>query len=135
MKQRQAKRDGLVKLRNSGRNWKQSLVFYYHEFDHVLAGCGGKMLIKAGSPIVLGVLILVAGFALFLLPFGIATYQADKWASASTITMIVLGGVLLLIFPVYEKYISRQGFVPFSLLTDRTVIGACLNAATLFVSF
>lgn len=49
--------------------------------------------------------------------------------------MIILGGCLLLSFPFYEKYISRQSFVPFSLLTDRTVIGACLTAATLFVSF
>lgn len=33
MKQRQAKKEGLVQPRNSGRTWTQSLVFYYHEFD------------------------------------------------------------------------------------------------------
>ena len=33
LKQRKAKKQGLVAPRNSGRSLKQSLVFYYHEFD------------------------------------------------------------------------------------------------------
>ena len=49
--------------------------------------------------------------------------------------MIVIGGLLLILFAVYEKLWAPKTFIPFPLLTDRTVIGACILAATLFVSY
>ena len=49
------------------------------------------------------------------------------------ICMIVFGGLLLISFGLYEKYLAPTTYTPYSLLTDRTVLGACLLAAFLFV--
>jgi hypothetical protein len=51
------------------------------------------------------------------------------------ITMMVIGGACLIAFVAYEKYLSPLSFIPFRLLTDRSVIGACLLSAFLFMSF
>jgi len=45
------------------------------------------------------------------------------------------GGLLLIAFALYEKYLAPVTFIPFDLLFDRTVLGACILAAVLFVSF
>lgn len=85
--------------------------------------------------LVFGIVLLCAGFALFLLPFSLATYQANQWASGSIIAMLVVGVFLLGIFPLYEKFVARKPFLPFHFLVDRTVLCSCLNAGTLFMSF
>jgi len=69
-----------------------------------------------------GILILATGMALFLLPFSIWSYQADEWKSSMIICMIVFGGLLLIVFALYEKYLAPVTFIPFELLTDRTVL-------------
>lgn len=71
-----------------------------------------------------GILILVAGMALFLLPFSLWSYQTKKWESPMIISMIVVGFVLLLIFPIWEKYYAPVTFIPYNLLLDRTVLFA-----------
>ena len=69
-----------------------------------------------------GITILAAGMALFLLPFSIWSYQAEQWKSTMIICMIIFGGVLLIVFALYEKYLAPVTFIPFELLTDRTVL-------------
>lgn len=49
--------------------------------------------------------------------------------------MLVLGVILLVAFGLYEKYISPRSFIPFHLVTDRTIIGACGLSATSFIAF
>lgn len=71
-----------------------------------------------------GILILVAGMALFLLPCSLWSYQAKKWESPMIIGMIVSGFVLLLAFPVWEKFFAPITFIPYGLLLDRTVFFA-----------
>jgi hypothetical protein len=51
------------------------------------------------------------------------------------IAMWVIGGVCLIAFPIYEKYFAKKTFIPFYLLTDRSVMGACLLSMFLFISF
>src|SRR5690606_9034971 len=108
---------GLVKKTSSGRTAMQSLKHYVVEFD------------------AFGLLLVIAGLALFLLPFSLYSYQKDRWRSAMIISMIIIGGLLLIAFAVWEKYYAPKTFIPYELLTDRTVLGACILAATLFVSF
>ncbi|KAJ4361954.1 hypothetical protein N0V83_010895 [Neocucurbitaria cava] len=72
----------------------------------------------------IGILILVAGMALFLLPFSLWSYQAKKWESPMIIGMIVAGFVLLIAFPIWEKYFAPVTFIPYELLLDRTVFFA-----------
>jgi hypothetical protein len=63
---------------------------------------------------------------LFLLPFSIATSTADSWRSASIIAMLVIGIACLVAFVIFERYFSPRPFIPYRLLVDRTVLGACM---------
>ncbi|OQD79107.1 hypothetical protein PENANT_c062G07264 [Penicillium antarcticum] len=69
----------------------------------------------------LGILLLAGGMALFLLPFSLWSYQKDQWRSAMIICMIIFGGVLLIVFALYERFWAPVTFIPFKLLMDRTV--------------
>jgi hypothetical protein len=71
-----------------------------------------------------GIIILTAGMALFLLPFSSWSYQAKKWESPMIICMIVFGFIFLLAFPIWEKYFAPVTFIPYDLLLDRTVFFA-----------
>ncbi|KZF26214.1 MFS general substrate transporter [Xylona heveae TC161] len=115
---RKAKRMGLVSPRGaSGRTWLQSTWHYAREFDAV------------------GMLLIIAGWALLLLPFSLASSQAEKWRTGSIIAMIILGGLFLIAFVAWEKFFAPVSFLPFKYLVDRTIMGACLLAGTLFVAF
>ena len=71
-----------------------------------------------------GILILTAGMALFLLPFSLWSYQGEQWKSPMIICMIVFGFVLLIAFPIWEKFFAPVTFIPYELLLDRTVFMA-----------
>ncbi|CAI7588271.1 unnamed protein product [Penicillium glandicola] len=68
-----------------------------------------------------GIILLAGGMALFLLPFSLWSYQKDQWRSAMIICMIVFGGLLLIVFAIYERFWAPVTFIPFNLLMDRTV--------------
>ncbi|ESZ99000.1 hypothetical protein SBOR_0658 [Sclerotinia borealis F-4128] len=115
--QGKAKKAGLIKKIDSGRTWAESINSYFWEFD------------------VIGLLLISAGFVLFLLPFSLASYQKEGWHASMIIAMLVIGICCLIAFGFYERYADRQSFIPFALLTDHTVIGACLCSAFFFISF
>ncbi|KAI2699985.1 hypothetical protein CBS147372_5602 [Penicillium roqueforti] len=69
----------------------------------------------------IGIILLAGGMALFLLPFSLWSYQKYQWRSAMIICMIVFGGLLLILFAVYERFWAPVTFIPFNLLMDRTV--------------
>ncbi|KAE9372653.1 MFS general substrate transporter [Stipitochalara longipes BDJ] len=114
---RKAEKAGLILARQSNRTTLESLKYYFIEFD------------------VIGLFFIAGGLALFLLPFSLYSYQANGWRSALVVSMIVIGGLMLIAFGLYEKYLAPKTFIPWGLLTDRTVMGACILAATLFVEF
>jgi MFS family permease len=114
---RKAKAQGLLKRRNSGRTTAQSIWYYAIEFD------------------IAGILILATGLALFLLPFSLYSFQSEQWRAPLIIAFIVVGGVLLIVFALFEKFVAPKTFIPYELLTDRTVVGGCVLAAVVFVSF
>ena len=95
----------------------EKVNYYFWEFD------------------VIGILILCAGFVLLLLPMSLATYQMNTWKSGTVISMFVLGGVFMISFAIYEKFFSRKCFIPFELILDRTILGACGLSASTFISF
>ena len=80
-------------------------------------------------------ILLIAGWALLLLPLSLANYAALQWRSPSIIAMLVIGFCSLIAFGIHERFFARKPFLPFHYLLDRTVIGSCMCAATLFVSF
>ncbi|KAI6783661.1 Siderophore iron transporter-like protein [Emericellopsis cladophorae] len=114
---RVAKSRGLIKERESGRTRPQSVLHYLREFD------------------VVGLVLIIAGLGLFLLSFNIQPRQSAGWEAPIVLVFLLVGLLLLVAFGVWEKFFAPVKFMPFELLTDRTVAGACLMAATLFVSF
>jgi MFS family permease len=114
---RKAQKQGLIPARNGARTPWQSFVYYCREFDAV------------------GLLLLSGGLALFLLPFHIYSLQTDGWKSTIVICLLVFGLVLIAAFAYWEKYFAPITFIPYALLLDRTVLGACILSATLFVSY
>ncbi|KAF3178483.1 hypothetical protein TWF225_010098 [Orbilia oligospora] len=117
VKQNQAMKTGLLRKEKSGRTLVQSLKHYAIEFDAV------------------GMLILMAGFVLFLLPFNLAGSLPESWKRSDIISMIVVGFVLLVFFPIYERYWAPKSFIPWRLLRDRTIFGGCLTIGSLFFGF
>ena len=112
----QAKRQGLVPKRWSGRTPIESVRYYAREFDAV------------------GLLLLSAGLAFFLLPFNLYAQQAKGWGSAMVICFLVVGVLMLISFGLWEKFSAEKSFIPWELMKDRTVIGACILAFSLFFS-
>lgn len=49
--------------------------------------------------------------------------------------MIVIGGVLCIAFGIYERFFAPKPFIPWNLLNNRTVIGACLLDLTYQIAY
>jgi hypothetical protein len=84
---------------------------------------------------VLGVFLLASGLVLFLLPFDLAASAPDQWKTNYIIAMLVVGFCLLIAFGLVERYWSSKPFIPYKLLTSRTVLGACLLDATYQIAY
>lgn len=112
-----AEKMGLIEKKSSGRTLAQSFKHYFVEFD------------------IIGLFLICAGLALFLLPFSLYSYQKDQWKSAMIIAMIIIGGLLIIAFAVWERYFAPVTFIPYELLADRTVFAACILSACLFVEY
>ncbi|PWY72272.1 MFS general substrate transporter [Aspergillus heteromorphus CBS 117.55] len=115
--ERKAYKQGILVRQESGRTALQSFIHYVHEFD------------------VIGAIILMAAFVLFLLPFSLASYGRTQYKDAAFIAEVVVGFFLFFVFAAWEKWFARVHFIPYELLRDRTVLGSCLLAAVLYFSF
>jgi len=84
---------------------------------------------------VLGLLLICAGFSVFLLPFSIVAYQKDGWHSPMIIGMIIFGLILLVLFATWERFWAPKAFFPFHLLRNRSVVAACFLGCNGWISF
>ncbi|KAM0455005.1 hypothetical protein ACHAPV_008147 [Trichoderma viride] len=114
---KKAKKLGVIRPRERIGTFYETVIHYGREFD------------------IIGLLILSGGLAMFLLPFNIYSYQEDGWKSSLIIGLLVGGVVALIVFAIWEKFFAPITFIPYSLLMDRTVIGANILAASVFVSY
>lgn len=115
--QKKAEKMGLIKREDHGRTITQSIVYHFHEFD------------------IIGAVLLIAAFVLILLPFGLTEYGDSGYGSATFIAMIVIGFCLFPVFYLWERFGARTHFVRWQLFRDRTVVGACVLAGILDLSF
>ncbi|KUJ09762.1 MFS general substrate transporter [Mollisia scopiformis] len=78
----------------------QYILHYLREFDAV------------------GLLLLTAGLAMFLLPFSIHTYQRDGWRSPLIICLLVFGFALVFVFVAWESrpYVNLFLGLPLTIL-------------------
>ncbi|ORZ08153.1 major facilitator superfamily domain-containing protein [Absidia repens] len=114
---RKAEKQQVVAKESSGRTFLQSVWHFIIAFD------------------IVGVIVFSAGLTVFLLPFNIADSAPNGWASGYIIAMIVVGFVMLIVFVAYEALVAPTPLFNFKLLSDRTVIGACLLNATYQISY
>jgi hypothetical protein len=114
---RKAVKAGIIVPTRSERSFVQNVKHYFIEFD-------------AG-----GLFLLMGGLVFFLLPFSLYSYQDGLWKSPLVISFFVIGGLMLIGFALYEKFVAPKTFIPYELLLDRTVFGGCLLAGIFFVSF
>lgn len=112
-----ARKAGLIQPRPYSGTWSQKAFYYAKEFD------------------VIGLLILATGLALFLLSFNIYSYQVDQWKSPLIICFIIFGALLIIAFGIWEKFFAPVTFVPWHLLTNRTVIFTYTMAAALYTGW
>jgi hypothetical protein len=84
--------------------------------------------------LVTGIIIVTAAFALFLLPFSLATYAPQGWSTGYIIAMLVLGILLFPAFYIWERYFSPVQFLKWEYLLDRTVLGSCFLYGVMFIS-
>lgn len=80
--------------------WKQRLVSIFWQLDLV------------------GLILLVAGFGLFLVTITIANNGVAGWNDAHSIAMLVLGGVLSIAFFFWERYGAKHPLLPIWLLKE-----------------
>ncbi|KAL2421130.1 Siderophore iron transporter mirA [Exophiala dermatitidis] len=83
-----------------------------------------------------GAILLTAGLALTLVPLSITgSNNSHKWGDASTISMIVIGVILLAVFFVWDTRYAQKPFVPYRMIRERTVIAACFIGLVDFVAY
>jgi MFS family permease len=114
---KKALKTGLMPVEKPDRTFAQSVKYYLIEFDAV------------------GLVLIMVGLTLLLLPFNIYSYQHEKFSSTLISCMIGLGVLLLMAFAIWERFGAKRTFVPFDLLRDRTVLGANLLGAVIFFGF
>ena len=114
---RKAEKQNLVPRVESQRTVWQSILHYCREFDAI------------------GLVLLSAGVSLFLLPFSLYLLQPKGWACPLIIGLMVGGFLLIVAFVLWETFWAPVTFIPYSLLKDRTILGACILSFTLFFSW
>ncbi|CAI7575535.1 unnamed protein product [Penicillium palitans] len=114
---RKAEREGHRIQEKSDRTLLQSVWYWIIQFD------------------LPGVVMFTVGLVLFELPFDIASEAPNGWASGYIIAMLVVGFSMLFFFAIYEKWVAPVPLLNIVILTDRTVIGACLLDATYQLSY
>ncbi|KAI1129620.1 siderochrome-iron transporter MirC [Nemania abortiva] len=74
-----------------------------------------------------GIVLLSASFALILIPLTLTKTTPGGWHSATIIALIVVGGVLLFVFPLWEssKKLAPHPLIPLELLRSRTFCAGC----------
>ncbi|KAL4755960.1 major facilitator superfamily domain-containing protein [Aspergillus foveolatus] len=80
-----------------------------------------------------GLILLSTALALLLLPLNLST-QTDQPISV-TFTLLACGIFLLIAFIIWERHYAPTTFIPYALLTERTILGSCLLCTALFASY
>lgn len=112
-----ARKAGLIDKVGTGNTFMEKFKFYVNEFD------------------VIGLLLIIAGLALFLLSFNLYAKQPEQWRSPLIISFIVVGGCLIIAFGFWEKHGASQTFIPWHLIKDRTILSTYTMIASIYTAW
>lgn len=84
--------------------------------------------------LVIRIILITAAFSLILIPFSIASYGPNGWATGYIIAMEVLGVACVPAFYIWERYCSSVQFLPWKYLKEPTMIGSCMLYDVMFIS-
>lgn len=76
-----------------------------------------------------GVFLLVAGSAMFLLPFSLSSTTPNKWKTPWVIALIVLGSLTLICLVFYESRMAKNPILPPKYLRNTSIVLCCLLGA------
>lgn len=76
-----------------------------------------------------GTILFSGGLALILVPLTLAATTPSQWKTPYLIALMVLGVVLLVSLPFYEKYLAKFPVVPPRYFTNRTILLCLILAA------
>ena len=114
----QAEKAGLVpKKQGPKRSVREWLTYYAIEYD------------------VMGLLLICAGLALFLLSFSLYSYQAREWRSPLIICLVIFGVLLIIAFILWERFMAPISFIPWHLIRNRTIIFTYIMVFGLYCSW
>ncbi|EHK49393.1 hypothetical protein TRIATDRAFT_50845 [Trichoderma atroviride IMI 206040] len=108
---RMAKKKGIANIASSNaarRTWTHSLRTNLEEID------------------AFGLILLGFGWSLLLLPFSLKTYAEHGWRNQSLIAMMILGGLFLIAYVVFEMKFARVPSAPRRLVFNKTFIMAII---------
>lgn len=77
-----------------------------------------------------GLILLGFGWSLLLLPFSLKTYADGGWKNPSMIAMMVVGGLLLIAYVVYEIFWAKVPSAPRRLVFNKTFVMAVIIDST-----
>jgi MFS family permease len=69
-----------------------------------------------------GIILFSGGLALVLVPITLAATTPSQWSTPYLIALIVLGVVLLIALPFYEKFVAKFPIVPPHYFANRTIL-------------
>ncbi|KAI8243625.1 MFS siderochrome iron transporter C [Colletotrichum sp. SAR 10_96] len=69
-----------------------------------------------------GSALLSAGIAMVLLPLTLAAGSASAWQTPYIIALIILGGIILILLPMYEKFLAKHPIMPGHYFRNRTIV-------------
>jgi hypothetical protein len=84
--------------------------------------------------LVFGIILLMCGWCLFVLPFSLVAYAPQSWRTPYIIACIILGIVLFPVFYIWEAKFAPVQFLPWRYLKNPTIIGSCLLYGAMFLS-
>ncbi|KAK0380167.1 major facilitator superfamily transporter [Colletotrichum limetticola] len=118
-----AKKTGLIPLKQKTRSTWESTKHYFIEFD-----------VELLMILVVGLILVMAGWSMLLLPFSLVSNATHQWKSPTIICLIVFGVIGLALFALWERNFAKVSLFPYHFLKDRTILGACLVYGIMFAS-
>ncbi|KAI6833607.1 hypothetical protein KC332_g4936 [Hortaea werneckii] len=75
-----------------------------------------------------GSFLLAAGFAMFLIPFSVASLTPGRWDTGWIIALIVVGFCILIGLLFYERFVAKHPVLPARYLQNVSIVLCCLLA-------